>query len=213
MQMQATRTRTAAQTAGLFGMGKFRLTGLFLIIAGLTFLGVAIAINFSTSKSEENRVITATTEQSVNQAMGIAKVVSDLLEDGGVSSNALSSKTTGKSSIDIGGILSESNIVRLNLYSPDGKFIWSEEGDALLNFGRHRGERLAEVINSDPNYLYWMSGSDSFGPEVRKIAESARDGYLPERESVSEPESASASGPEPEPQSESEHEPVARSEP
>ena len=129
MQMQATRTRTAAQTAGLFGMGKFRLTGRFLIIAGLTFLGVAIAINFSTSKSEENRVITATTEQSVNQAMGIAKVVSDLLEDGGVSSNALSSKTTGKSSIDIGGILSESNIVRLNLYSPDGKFIWSSTYD------------------------------------------------------------------------------------
>ena len=102
---------------------------------------------------------------------------------------------------------------------PAGKFIWSEEGDALLNFGRHRGERLAEVINSDPNYLYWMSGSDSFGPEVRKIAESARDGYLPERESVSEPESASASGPEPEPRSESEqeptseHEPAARSEP
>ncbi len=70
---------------------------------------------------------------------------------------------------------------------PDGKFIWSDEGDALVNFGRHRGERLAEVVSSDPDYLYWMSGSDSFGPEARKIAESASNGYLPERETKVEP--------------------------
>jgi DNA polymerase-3 subunit epsilon len=75
-----------------------------------------------------------------------------------------------------------------NAIDPDGKFIWSDEGDALVNFGRHRGERLVEVVSSDPNYLYWMSGSDTFGPEVRQIAESASSGYLPERESRSEPE-------------------------
>ena len=129
MQMQVTRTRTAAQTAGLFGMGKFKLTALFLVIAGLTFLGVAISINISTSKAEEKRVIAAATEQSVRQAMGIAEVVSQLLDEGGISSNALSSKTAGYSSIDIGGILSESNIVRLNLYAPDGSFIWSSTYD------------------------------------------------------------------------------------
>ena len=129
MQMQVTRTRTAAQTAGLFGMGKFKLTALFLVIAGLTFLGVAISINISTLKAEEKRVIAAATEQSVRQAMGIAEVVSQLLDEGGISSNALSSKTAGYSSIDIGGILSESNIVRLNLYAPDGSFIWSSTYD------------------------------------------------------------------------------------
>ncbi len=80
---------------------------------------------------------------------------------------------------------------------PDGKFIWSDEGDALVNFGRHRGERLAELVNSDPNYLYWVSGSDSFGSEARKIAESARGGYLPERETESKPESASEQEPTP----------------
>ena len=53
-------------------MGKFRLTGLFLVIAGLTFLGVAFAINISTSKSEEKRIIVSTTERSVEQAMSIA---------------------------------------------------------------------------------------------------------------------------------------------
>ena len=100
---------------------------------------------------------------------------------------------------------------------PDGKFIWSDEGDALVNFGRHRGERLAEVVKSDPNYLYWVSGSDSFGSEVRKIAESARDGYLPERESESPPESVSdpvsEPGPESQPESASEYETASRSEP
>ena len=110
-------------------MGKFRLTGLFLAVAGLTFLGVAIAINFSTSKAEEKRVIAAATEQSVQQAMGIAEVVSDLLKEGGVSSNALNAKTAGQSSIDIGAILNESNIVRLNLYAPNGSFIWSSTFD------------------------------------------------------------------------------------
>jgi len=63
----------------------------------------------------------------------------------------------------------------------EGKFIWSEEGDALVNFGKHRGERLIEVVNNDTPYLNWVSGSDNFEPDVRKIAESAASGYLPER--------------------------------
>ncbi|MDP6057175.1 MAG: exonuclease domain-containing protein [Dehalococcoidia bacterium] len=63
----------------------------------------------------------------------------------------------------------------------EGKFIWSEEGDVLVNFGKHRGERLIEVVNNDTPYLNWVSGSDNFDPEVRKIAESAASGYLPER--------------------------------
>jgi DNA polymerase-3 subunit epsilon len=64
---------------------------------------------------------------------------------------------------------------------PEGKFVWSDEGDALVNFGKHRGERLIEVVGSDLPYLNWVSGSDDFDPEVRKIAESAANGYLPER--------------------------------
>jgi DNA polymerase-3 subunit epsilon len=85
-----------------------------------------------------------------------------------------------------------------NAIDPDGKFVWSDEGDALLNFGRHRGERLVEVVNNDPNYLYWVSRSDNFGAEVRKIAESASSGYLPERETESEQESSTEREPAPE---------------
>lgn len=110
-------------------MGKFRLTALYLVIAGFTFFGVAFAINFSTSKSEEKRVIAIATEQSVEQAVGIAEVVSDLLKEGEVSATALSSKTDGQSSLDIGAILSKSRIVRLNLYAPDGRFVWSSTYD------------------------------------------------------------------------------------
>jgi DNA polymerase-3 subunit epsilon len=67
----------------------------------------------------------------------------------------------------------------------EAKFIWSEEGDALMNFGKHRGERLIEVVGSDLPYLKWVSGSDDFEPEVRKIAESATNGNFPERSSES----------------------------
>ena len=82
-----------------------------------------------------------------------------------------------------------------------------------MNFGRHRGERLAEVVTGDPNYLYWVSGSDSFGPEVRKIAESAGNGYLPEREPKPDLESSTESEPTPEAASGSEPDPEPALEP
>jgi DNA polymerase-3 subunit epsilon len=75
----------------------------------------------------------------------------------------------------------------------EGKFIWSEEGDALVNFGKHRGERLIEVVNNDTPYLNWVSGSDNFEPEVRKIAESAASGYLPEPSQEQDQKSVSGS--------------------
>ncbi len=110
--------------AGLFGMGKFRLTGLFLLIAGLTFLGVAVAINFSTSKSEENRVVEFATKRAVKQAMGVAEVISELLQDS--ESTGFSTITgAGNSSDYVSDLLADSNIVRLNLYSPKGRFLWS----------------------------------------------------------------------------------------
>ena len=61
----------------------------------------------------------------------------------------------------------------------DGKFVWSEEGDALVNFGKHRGERLIDVVGNDLPYLKWVAGSDDFDGRVRKIAASAVDGELP----------------------------------
>ena len=47
-------------------------------------------------------------------------------------------------------------------------------------------DKVMDIRDADPDYLYWVAGSDNFGPEVRKIAESAGSGYLPEREPVEE---------------------------
>ena len=63
----------------------------------------------------------------------------------------------------------------------EGKFVWSEGGDALVNFGKHRGERLIDVVENDLPYLKWVAGSDDFDGEVRKIAGLAVDGDLKKR--------------------------------
>ena len=118
--------RTPAKIASSLGVGRFRLTGLFLVVASLTFLGVAISINISSAKSEEERIIASTTEQSVKDAKVIAGVITGLLEGTGNSSLILPSSATGNSSsVDIGEFLIDSNIVRLSLYRPTGSFIWS----------------------------------------------------------------------------------------
>jgi len=63
----------------------------------------------------------------------------------------------------------------------EAKFVWGEDGDALVNFGKHRGERLVDVARDDKGYIDWISKSSEFGQDTRKIAEDALDGYLPER--------------------------------
>ena len=63
----------------------------------------------------------------------------------------------------------------------EGKFIWSEDGDVQVNFGKHRGERLADVVTTDADYFNWLSGSEEFSDEVRNIARLAVTGRLPER--------------------------------
>ena len=63
----------------------------------------------------------------------------------------------------------------------EGKFIWGQNGDAEVNFGKHKGERLADLVTTDVDYLNWLSGSEDFSDEVRTIAGSAITGQLPER--------------------------------
>jgi hypothetical protein len=53
---------------------------------------------------------------------------------------------------------------------PDGRFVWSPDGDALVNFGRHRGQRLANVIMEAPAYVDWVSRKPEFSTDVRRIA-------------------------------------------
>ena len=65
---------------------------------------------------------------------------------------------------------------------PAGKFVWSEQGEALVNFGRFRGHRLSAVRETQADYLTWVASNPEFGPEARRIAAGALEGVFPKRE-------------------------------
>jgi DNA polymerase-3 subunit epsilon len=65
---------------------------------------------------------------------------------------------------------------------PEGKFAWSVEGEIIINFGRYRGHRLANLKESQPDYLEWLAANDEFSADVRRIAASALEGDIPRRE-------------------------------
>ena len=107
-------------------MRKFRLTGLFLIVASLIFVAVAVAINFTTTRSEEKQIVSATTSESINDAKVVARIVTKLLDSTAVNSKLASTKISEPiSPVNIVEFLSDSEIVGLNLYSPDGSVVWS----------------------------------------------------------------------------------------
>ena len=61
----------------------------------------------------------------------------------------------------------------------EGKFIWSANNEALINFGKHRGRRLSEVAAGEPDYLEWIAGNPQFDTDTREIAKNAVDGSMP----------------------------------
>ena len=63
----------------------------------------------------------------------------------------------------------------------EGRFVWSANDEALINFGKHRGRRLSEVAAGEPDYLEWMAGNTRFDAETRGIASKALDGEMPVR--------------------------------
>ena len=63
----------------------------------------------------------------------------------------------------------------------EGRFVWSANDEALVNFGKHRGRRLSEVAAGEPDYLEWMAGNARFDGETREIAVKALEGELPVR--------------------------------
>lgn len=65
---------------------------------------------------------------------------------------------------------------------PEGKFVWSDDGEALVNFGRYRGHRLWSIRERQADYLRWVATNPEFGQEARKIAADAIEGNLPRRE-------------------------------
>ena len=64
---------------------------------------------------------------------------------------------------------------------PESRLVWSEDGDAVINFGRHRGELLSRVAEETPDYLAWVASNDEFSEPVRKAVSSALRGEAPVR--------------------------------
>lgn len=64
-----------------------------------------------------------------------------------------------------------------------GKFLWSDDGEAIFTFGKYKNQVLNEVCKDQRGrgYLEWMLGKD-FNEEVKDILRSALDGVFPKKE-------------------------------
>ncbi len=59
----------------------------------------------------------------------------------------------------------------------DGKFAW-RDGEAIINFTKHKGTPLRELAAKEPGLLKWILKND-FSAEVKGIARDALDGKFP----------------------------------
>jgi DNA polymerase-3 subunit epsilon len=41
-----------------------------------------------------------------------------------------------------------------------GRFVYNEKEEVIVNFGKHKGRLLADVLNTEPSYYDWMMNSD-----------------------------------------------------
>ncbi len=64
----------------------------------------------------------------------------------------------------------------------EGRFIWIDEGDAIINFGKFRGHALYDLYEHQPDYLRWIAENDAFTDLQREIAEDAANGIVPRME-------------------------------
>jgi DNA polymerase-3 subunit epsilon len=61
-----------------------------------------------------------------------------------------------------------------NLNSPvdfAGRMVYSEQGDELFNFGKHKGKKVEDVFNIEPSYYSWMMQGDFPLYTKRKLEE------------------------------------------
>ena len=64
---------------------------------------------------------------------------------------------------------------------PGSRLMWASDGSALINFGRHRGERLSRMAEESPDYLEWIASNDEFSEPVRLAVMSTLRGEEPVR--------------------------------
>ena len=52
-----------------------------------------------------------------------------------------------------------------------GRMVYNEEGEELINFGKHKGKRVEDVLNVEPSYYSWMMQGDFPLYTKRKLEE------------------------------------------
>ena len=79
---------------------------------------------------------------------------------------------------DVSGLCDICNPTGKNYVDSGGKFIWAD-GEAVFNFGKHKGRSLREMAADYPDYLGWITHQD-FSAEVNEIVIKALGGEFPE---------------------------------
>lgn len=51
-----------------------------------------------------------------------------------------------------------------------GRLVYDEEGDPIINFGKHRGKKVEEVFQTEPSYYAWMQNGE-FPLYTKKVLE------------------------------------------
>jgi DNA polymerase-3 subunit epsilon len=70
---------------------------------------------------------------------------------------------------------------------PDGRLVWSPEGEAVFTFGKYKGRTLRQVAAEDAGYLRFIQKPDlekPFSAEVRRLAREAAAGRFPVRPTI-----------------------------
>lgn len=54
-----------------------------------------------------------------------------------------------------------------------GRIVLDEKGDAIFNFGKHKGKSVVEILEKDPSYYAWMMNGD-FPLYTKKVLENIK---------------------------------------
>jgi DNA polymerase III subunit epsilon len=49
-----------------------------------------------------------------------------------------------------------------------GRMVYNEKGEELINFGKYKGQKVVDVLKTDPGYYGWIMGSD-FALHTKKM--------------------------------------------
>jgi DNA polymerase III subunit epsilon len=63
------------------------------------------------------------------------------------------------------------NLTFTNTVDLAGRIIYNDKGDAVFNFGKHRGKPVTQVLKSEPSYFDWMMKGDFTRDTKRKLTE------------------------------------------